>query len=792
VNGREVATARLRSRRRAAMKVCMLLHKSVVHDARVRREAKALAAAGHDVVVVHLAGADVPQTVAREGYRVVPALGRRTRLPLRAHRLVMFGGFVRAVRRERPDVVHAHDAAMLAPGLAAASSVGARLVYDSHELATGVPYRERLWALFVRVLERAVIRRCDAVLTVSDGIADRLVELHGLRRRPAVVRNLPDVAGPPAGGGRLRRVAGIGDAPLVLHQGAPARHRGCEQLVRAMEFVPDAELVFLGDEGDPGYVAALARLAEHHGLEERVHFVPSVQLEELLAETAEADVGVSLLEDVCENHRLALPNKVFEYVAAGVPVVVSRLPEVRRLVEERGIGWTADASDPADIARALREALAGREEPRLRANLREAARELSWASEQGRLLAVYDDLGASRRRATVLVRNPCSHDARVLREAKLLERLGYDVEVLAVTSTQEQQRRAVVDGVRVRRLSPGSPPWRRSRRAPGLPQQGPAPRRQEGVRRASRPRRLAVTLDWYARATAAVLRRRPELLHCNDYNTAWIGVAAKLLTRSRFVYDAHELWPDRNLRPEPRAWLLACEWLFTRVADRVLTTSPGYAEVMARRYRIPPPLVVRNIPEAPATAAVARRSNGAPLALYFGALTRNRGLEEAIAALPELPELRLRLVGPDAWGFRAELARLAERLGVQERVELWDPVAVADGWGVISEADVGLALIQPSCLSYELTLPNKLFEYTAAGVPVLGSSLPMISDFISRHGVGLTAAPGDVRDVAAKLRAMLEPDANARMREATRRTAATLTWAGEQERLARAYEELSR
>src|SRR5215213_547355 len=350
------------------MKVCMLLHKSVVNDARVRREAKALAAAGHDVVVVHLAAAEVPPAVSAEGYRVVAALGRRTRLPLRAHRLLMFAGFVRAVRRERPDVVHAHDAAMLAPGLAAARSVGARLVYDSHELATGVPYRERLWALFVRVLERAVIRRCDAVITVSDGIADRLVELHGLRRRPAVVRNVPDVTSAPPGEGRLRRVTGIGDAPLVLHQGASARHRGCEQLVRAMASVPDAELVFLGDEGDPGYVDALARLARQCGLEERVHFVPSVPLEDLLSHTAEADVGVSLLEDVCENHRLALPNKLFEYVAAGVPVVGSRLPELRRLVEGRRIGWTADASDPVDIARALREALAGRHDANLANN----------------------------------------------------------------------------------------------------------------------------------------------------------------------------------------------------------------------------------------------------------------------------------------------------------------------------------------------------------------------------------------------------------------------------------------
>ena len=149
----------------------------------------------------------------------------------------MFAGFVRPVLRERPDAVHAHDAAMLAPGLAAARLAGARLVYDSHELATGVPYRERLWALFVRLLERTVIRRCDAVLTVSDGIADRLFEMHGLAHRPAVVRNVPDVAAT-LNAGLLRHKFGVGSAPLVLHQGAPAPDRGCAQLIRSMTLVP--------------------------------------------------------------------------------------------------------------------------------------------------------------------------------------------------------------------------------------------------------------------------------------------------------------------------------------------------------------------------------------------------------------------------------------------------------------------------------------------------------------------------------------------------------------------------
>ena len=76
-------------------------------------------------------------------------------------------------------------------------------------------------------------------------------------------------------------------------------------------------------------------------------------LDELLGHTADADVGVSLLQDTCENHRLALPNKVFEYVAAGVPVVVSDLPEISAFVRRLGVGWTVAAGDPVSVAGVL-------------------------------------------------------------------------------------------------------------------------------------------------------------------------------------------------------------------------------------------------------------------------------------------------------------------------------------------------------------------------------------------------------------------------------------------------------
>ena len=109
-------------------------------------------------------------------------------------------------------------------------------------------------------------------------------------------------------------------------------------------------------------------------------------------------------------------------------------------------------------------------------------------------------------------------------------------------------------------------------------------------------RRLAVTSAFYVQSIALTRENSPALVHANDYNTMWIGIVAKLLCGSRLVYDSHELWPDRNGRPEWRPWLLACEALFVRAADATITTSPGYAAAIASRYRVAPPIVVRNVP----------------------------------------------------------------------------------------------------------------------------------------------------------------------------------------------------
>jgi glycosyltransferase involved in cell wall biosynthesis len=376
------------------VKVVMLLHKSVEFDSRVRREAGALARGGHDVAVLELAS--VEEGARLDGFArrsVAPPPWMRRRLPFHLYRVAFLITFVRELLRLRADVVHAHDAAMLLPGIIGARLTGARLVYDSHELATSVPYRERAWAWFVAAIERVVVPRCAAVITVSDGIAERLRSRYRLPATPTVVRNVCELE--IAGRGGLRRRMGLdADTPLVLHQGAPAPARGCEVLLEALTQLDGVHLAFLGDP-EAGYGEQLRGHLRRFGLEDRVVLLGNVALGDLLAHTAEADVGVTLLQDTCENHRLALPNKLFEYIAAGVPVLAGALPETRRLIETYGVGWCSAPDDPDAVAQALRLALERRHDPALQERLRTAASELCWSREQHRLLGLYERMAAA-------------------------------------------------------------------------------------------------------------------------------------------------------------------------------------------------------------------------------------------------------------------------------------------------------------------------------------------------------------------------------------------------------------
>jgi glycosyltransferase involved in cell wall biosynthesis len=390
--------------RNGSADVCLLVRNDFSVDGRVERTAQALAAAGRRALVIAEGSAGLPPSEERDGWAVTRlgvsaprVLGGRLATLARTARFNL--GALQRIFREVPAVVHANDLDTLFGAAVGAALVGARLVYDSHELWTERSHglsglARRLDRLKYGLLERLLIRRADAVLTVSDGIADELARRYGIDR-PVVVRNVPAAA--PGEPGGLRRAVGS-DGPLLLHLGVVDRDRGLEQVVRALTLVPQARLVLLGPARAPVLVA-LRQLAEDLGVASRLVHLPPVPRAEILRWAGEADVGLCTFLPTSRSHVLALPNKLFEYALAGLPIVASDLPEMRRFVGQQRLGALCDPTEPRDVARAIRDVLE-RRVPLATAEEREALRrEVSWEREREKLRAAYPGLDFASSRA---------------------------------------------------------------------------------------------------------------------------------------------------------------------------------------------------------------------------------------------------------------------------------------------------------------------------------------------------------------------------------------------------------
>ncbi len=320
-------------------------------SSRALRQLRALAELGVEVEVLTLGPEAGPGEIA-EGVRLHVLDRPGGRGPLffqRAHRLVRD----EAVRRPAA-VYHASDLYVLPALAGAARRHGAKLLLDARELyphvdaTAGKPWARWTWT----ALERRYLPRTDAIVTVNDSIADRMAATYGMAR-PVVVPNVPERQTVPRTDA-LRDLLGIpADRRIVLYQGLVRVGRGLRRLVDAMRDVPEAHLVVIGDGPNKHVIVAQATRA----LPGRAHFLPHTPPGDLLRLTASADLGVHVPPPLTLSIELALPNKLFEYLMAGLPVVVSALPEMRRVVEGFDVGLTVDPTDRDAIAAAIRRAL---------------------------------------------------------------------------------------------------------------------------------------------------------------------------------------------------------------------------------------------------------------------------------------------------------------------------------------------------------------------------------------------------------------------------------------------------
>ncbi|MFY1688734.1 glycosyltransferase [Plantactinospora sp. WMMB782] len=301
-----------------------------------------------------------------------------------------------------PDLIHANDFRMLGVGArakirAAAAGRSVKLVWDAHEFLPGIrPWQRHVrWLPAMRAHEREYAPYADAVVTVSDALADLLRAEHQLAEQPAVVLNAPAVEHAPAvergqavgrdlavehrpagerdlaveygpTGGRvpgsvpdLRQRCGIGrDVPLVVYSGSAAEQRGLRTMVDALPDLPGVHTALVVNP-DLEYVRKLVAHAGRIGVADRLHVLPYVAHWQVVPFLAGADVGAIPIHH-WPNHEIALITKFFEYAHARLPLVVSDVRTMAGTVRETGLGEVFRARDVTDYARAVRAVLADR------------------------------------------------------------------------------------------------------------------------------------------------------------------------------------------------------------------------------------------------------------------------------------------------------------------------------------------------------------------------------------------------------------------------------------------------
>ena len=287
-------------------------------------------------------------------------------------------------------------------------------------------------------------------------------------------------------------------------------------------------------------------------------------------------------------------------------------------------------------------------------------------------------------------------------------------------------------------------------------------------------------ISYYRKAYNLTANNTYDIYHAHDLNTLPVAYLAAKRDKAKLVYDSHELYVDRNkLKPSSPTWKFVqkrIEGILIRKADAVFTVNESLAAELAIRYKIQRPKVIMNTPAKMNKADLGILGNqrlrsalsipgDQKLLIYVGGITFNRGLEELILSLDELPDCYLVCMGYGNEQFKQHLLDLALKTGVEDRFSFFGPVPTDEVIHFAAGADLGVAPIANACVSYYYCSPNKLFEYMNAGLPVIASNFPELEKVVLGHGIGLTFDPSSPSAIARAARLILDdPDLASEMR----------------------------
>lgn len=383
--------------------VCMHVLRDACHDVRAIRAGTALVQNGFDVSVI-----DIQHDDARPAEEEVQGMhmkhlcipdwytSRRSQLWFFIRAVQVFILSIIRLIQSRADIYHASELTAL-PACAIVAALRQKpLIYESYELPLPRPETSvgfwRKAAPLLRYFLAFVLPRCASVIATSPLHAQELQHSFHLNE-VCLLRNIPPYKGV-SKSDRLRQRLGLGpDVRIALYQGYIQLDRGLDKLVHAATFLEQNVVIVLMGDGPQELLAELESLIVSENVSERIKIIPPVPYEELLEWTASADIGLNVLpRDYSLSIQKCLPNKVFEYLMAGLPVLSSQLEAVVEILQSYDVGRIVVSTEPRDIGAAINAMLADQVAlAHMSSNALQAVKhDLCWEQERNQLIRLYE------------------------------------------------------------------------------------------------------------------------------------------------------------------------------------------------------------------------------------------------------------------------------------------------------------------------------------------------------------------------------------------------------------------
>ena len=372
-------------------KIANIVFNPFTNDSRVLKESFSLAYNGYDVEVIAHGDDALATQEQKDGIKIVRfAYLNRKKTSSKLQKLVIYLQWVQQVSSyvKDFDILHCNDlnALPIAYIVKRVYKRDIKVVYDAHEYETEINGLGGIQKTFVKKLEKFLIKYADRVICVSDAIANEYVKLYGIKK-PALILNTP-LYKQISKKDLFRESLDIEqDKTIFLYQGSISKGRGVEIVTECFTTLQDtnAVVVFMGYGELEEYVKEMAKKYTN------IYFHPAVTPEVLLEYTSSADFGISTIEDSCLSYRYCLPNKMFEYMMADLPLIVSNLPEMAKVVQKYGVGVVAKENSAKGLQEAIQEAVELDKECLLK-NIEETKKIYNWQEQERVLLEVYGGL----------------------------------------------------------------------------------------------------------------------------------------------------------------------------------------------------------------------------------------------------------------------------------------------------------------------------------------------------------------------------------------------------------------